>query len=95
MVIWPAFRMGQYRVNDHSHHTSQFVGVILASDITIDIDKKHFHFEKLVRFWKAIQTIKDDTVSNRGSKIRNGKFIYGILSEMDARNQIINVTKSI
>ena len=35
--------------------------------------EKHFHFEKLVRFWKAIQIIKDDTVSNRGSKIRNGK----------------------
>ena len=24
MVICPAFRMGQYRVNDHSYHTPQF-----------------------------------------------------------------------
>ena len=74
---------------------SYCMDVILASDITLDIDKKHFHFEKLVRFWKAIQTIKDDTVTNRGNKIRNGKFLHGILSEMDLRNAIINVTKSI
>ena len=25
MVIWPAFRMGQYRVNDHPYHTPQFM----------------------------------------------------------------------
>ena len=24
MVIWPAFRMGQYRVNDHPYHAPQF-----------------------------------------------------------------------
>ena len=24
MVIWPAFRMGQYRVNDHPYDASQF-----------------------------------------------------------------------
>ena len=24
MVVWPAFRMGQYRVNDHPYHTPQF-----------------------------------------------------------------------
>ena len=24
MVIWPAFRMGQYRVNDHPYHALQF-----------------------------------------------------------------------
>ena len=24
MVIWPAFRTGQYRVNDHSYHAPQF-----------------------------------------------------------------------
>ena len=24
MVIWLAFRMGQYRVNDHPHHAPQF-----------------------------------------------------------------------
>ena len=27
MVIWPAFRMGQYRVNDHPYHAPQFIGV--------------------------------------------------------------------
>ena len=25
MVIWPAFRMGQYRVNDHPYHAPQFI----------------------------------------------------------------------
>ena len=24
MVIWPEFRMGQYRVNDHPYHAPQF-----------------------------------------------------------------------
>ena len=24
MVIWPAFRMGQYRANDHPYHAPQF-----------------------------------------------------------------------
>ena len=25
MVIWPACRMGQYRVNDHPYHAPQFI----------------------------------------------------------------------
>ena len=25
MVIWPALRMGQYRVNDHPYHAPQFI----------------------------------------------------------------------
>ena len=25
MVIWPAFRMGQYRVNDHPYYAPQFI----------------------------------------------------------------------
>ena len=25
MVIWPAFRMGLYRVNDHPYHAPQFI----------------------------------------------------------------------
>jgi len=25
MVIWPAFRVGQYRVNDHPYHAPQFI----------------------------------------------------------------------
>ena len=25
MVIWPAFRMEQYRVNDHPYHAPQFI----------------------------------------------------------------------
>ena len=25
MVIWPAFRMEKYRVNDHPYHASQFI----------------------------------------------------------------------
>ena len=29
MVIWPAFRMGQYRVNDHPYHAPQFTSFIL------------------------------------------------------------------
>ena len=24
MVLWPEFRMGQYRVNDHHYHAPQF-----------------------------------------------------------------------
>ena len=29
MVIWPTFRMGQYRVNDHPYHAPQFRSLIL------------------------------------------------------------------
>ena len=29
MVIWPAFRMGQYRVNNHPYHAPQFICKIL------------------------------------------------------------------
>ena len=25
MVIWPVFRMGQYRVNNHTYHAPQFI----------------------------------------------------------------------
>ena len=25
MAIWPAFRMGQYRANDHPYHAPQFI----------------------------------------------------------------------
>ena len=25
MVIWPACRMGQYRINDHPYHAPQFI----------------------------------------------------------------------
>ena len=25
MIIWPAFRMRQYRVNDHRYHAPQFI----------------------------------------------------------------------
>ena len=28
MVIWPAFRMGQYRANDHPYHAPQFTFTI-------------------------------------------------------------------
>ena len=30
MVIWPAFRMGPYRVNDHPSHAPQFTGNLLT-----------------------------------------------------------------
>ena len=33
MVIWPAFRMGQYRVNDHPYHAPQFIGRANISEI--------------------------------------------------------------
>ena len=29
MVIWPPFRMGQYRANDHPYHALQFISFIL------------------------------------------------------------------
>ena len=40
MVIWSALRMGQYRVNDHPYHASQFIRcpqmliIILELDLT-------------------------------------------------------------
>ena len=27
MVIWPAFRMGQYTVNDHPYNAPQFISI--------------------------------------------------------------------
>jgi len=37
MVIWPAFRMWQYRVNDHPYHTPPFISefgpIIYLSDL--------------------------------------------------------------
>ena len=27
MVIWSAFRLGQYRVNDHPYHAPQFIDI--------------------------------------------------------------------
>ena len=31
MVIWPAFRMEKYRVNDHPYHAPQFITLKLPS----------------------------------------------------------------
>ena len=31
MVIWPAFRMGQYRANDHPYHAPQFIDMLMKS----------------------------------------------------------------
>ena len=28
MVIWPTFRKGQHRANDHSYHAPQFISLI-------------------------------------------------------------------
>ena len=28
MIIWPAFRLGKYRVNDHPYHAPQFIAMI-------------------------------------------------------------------
>ena len=30
MVIWPAFRKGQYRVNDHPYHAPQFIKSVVG-----------------------------------------------------------------
>ena len=35
MVIWPAFRMGQYRVNDHPYRAPQFTANINNVDAKI------------------------------------------------------------
>ena len=32
MVIWPAFRMEKYRVNDHPYHAPQFIGLKFLFD---------------------------------------------------------------
>ena len=29
MIIWPAFRIGRYRVNDHPYHVPQFTNLVL------------------------------------------------------------------
>ena len=39
MVIWPAFRMEQYRVNDHPYHAPQFI-VLLNVATSADWPKK-------------------------------------------------------
>ena len=40
MVIWPAFRMGQYRVNDHPYHAPQFIGPLML-DIALTYRSKY------------------------------------------------------
>ena len=44
MVIWPAFRMGQYRVNDHPYHAPQFKNTVLSEESTfISVAFYRFH----------------------------------------------------
>ena len=38
MVIWPAFRMGQYRVNDHPYHAPQFIECALRVAMKLYIE---------------------------------------------------------
>ena len=41
IVIWAAFRMGQYRVNDHPYHAPQFIGFeIIGPNISPNIEPK-------------------------------------------------------
>ena len=42
MVIWLKFRMGQYRVNDHPYHASQFTNYNMAFRILISLIKVIF-----------------------------------------------------
>ena len=58
MVIWPAFRMWQYRVNDHPYHASQFIRVYLTFEL-----KKSIHIRcqtELMKFLLKMKWIKKE-----------------------------------
>ena len=38
MVIWPAFRMGPYRVNDHSYYAPQFIFLLADNQIVNELE---------------------------------------------------------
>ena len=46
MVIWPEFRMGLYRVNDHPNHTPQFIGKIPDSQKIL----KLLHHNNIIKY---------------------------------------------
>ena len=39
IVIWPAFRMEQYRVNDHPYHASQFIWMPKFTKVEVEFEK--------------------------------------------------------
>ena len=42
--------------------------------VTFGIIEKHFHFAKSIRFWRAVENIKNESPANRPAKIQNGLF---------------------
>ena len=76
MVIWPAFRTGQYRVNDHPYHAPQFsrvdsVVVMVAVSLLAyeDFGPKnhredavHFSMKFLMKFLKPMNPINFGTM---------------------------------
>ena len=53
MVIWPAFRMGQYRANDHPYHAPQFSMNLNLSKLPVisDLRSEILSYECECRYW--------------------------------------------
>ena len=56
MVIWPAFRIGQYRVNDHPYHAPQFSILLMK-------------FFSEARHLKSVEALLDDEDINKTKEI--------------------------
>ena len=50
MVIWPAFRMGQYRVSDHLYHAPQFIKRIFEVKYGEHARYDPYHMGHIMRF---------------------------------------------
>ena len=76
MVIWPAFRIGQNRVNDHPYHASQFVGFSCAIKMFFILDGQPLNMilddggdltnmvhEKFPQFLEGIKGLSEETTT--------------------------------
>ena len=53
MIIWPAFRMGQYRANDHPYHAPQFIWYFFDND---GLFYNNYDFSFVFRIFLSIKT---------------------------------------
>ena len=50
MVIWPVFRMGQYRVNNHPYHAPQFIDNMNYKSFIRKLQKLLLEFARI--YWR-------------------------------------------
>ena len=78
MVIWPAFRMGQYRVDDHPYHAPQF--------ITRTVRDKNFK--------KDISSLRYELLELNKNYSSQMQTVIGLVNELKAANRTNNRRQS-